>query len=145
MSLPKACIFDLDGVIVDTVPAHFIAWKSIADELGIPFNEEDNEHLKGVSRTDSMKCILTMGNMQKTDKEILELTTRKNDIYVKIISKMTKNDILPGLEAFLQLLNDNNIAVAVGSSSKNTSTILKAVGLDQSFETIVDGNQVESF
>jgi beta-phosphoglucomutase len=142
MSLPKACIFDLDGVIVDTVPAHFVAWKSMADELNIPFTEEENEHLKGVSRIDSMKRILAMGNVEKTDEEILEYTTRKNDIYVEIISRMTKDDILPGVLDFIDLLKANNVAIAIGSSSKNTPTILKAVGLVDVFPVIVDGNQV---
>jgi len=144
MSLPKACIFDLDGVIVDTVPAHFVAWKSIADELGIPFSEDDNEHLKGVSRTDSMKRILAMGGMEKSEEEILELTTRKNNIYVEIISKMTREDILPGVVDFINLLVENGISIAIGSSSKNTPTILSAVGLRDTFPTIVDGNQVKN-
>lgn len=142
MSLPKACIFDLDGVIVDTVPAHFTAWKAMADELNIPFSEEENEHLKGVSRVDSMKRILAMGNMEKSDQEILDYTTRKNDIYVEIISKMTPSDILPGVLDFIDLLRQHDIAIAIGSSSKNTPTILKAVGLDKTFDVIVDGNQV---
>ena len=142
MNLPKACIFDLDGVIVDTVPAHYVAWKTIADELNIPFNEEDNEHLKGVSRTDSMKRILALGGLTKTDEEVLEMTTRKNDIYVNIISKMTPSDVLPGVVDFIKLLKDNQVPIAIGSSSKNTPTILKAVGLDNSFDVIVDGNQV---
>lgn len=142
MSLPKACIFDLDGVIVDTVPSHYIAWKSIADELGIPFDKAANEQLKGVSRKESMKRILAMGNMEKTDEEIKEFTRRKNKIYVSLISKMTKEDILPGVTGFLQLLKDNNIAIAIGSSSKNTPTILKAVGLDTTFAIIVDGNHI---
>ncbi|MFT6970058.1 MAG: beta-phosphoglucomutase [Roseivirga sp.] len=142
MSLPKAVIFDLDGVIVDTVPAHFIAWQSIAQELNIPFDEKDNEALKGVSRMDSMKKILALGGMQKTEGEILALTTKKNNLYVSIISKMTDKDILPGVLAFIALLKSNGIMVAVGSSSKNTPTILKCIGLEQGFDAIVDGNQV---
>lgn len=142
MSLPKACIFDLDGVIVDTVPAHYIAWKAMADELNIPFSEEENEHLKGVSRIDSMKRILAMGNIEKTEEEIIDYTTRKNEIYVEIISKMTPKDILPGVVEFIDLLRKNNVAVAIGSSSKNTPTILKGVGLEKAFDVIVDGNQV---
>lgn len=138
----KACIFDLDGVIVDTVPAHFIAWKSIADELNIPFNEEENEQLKGVSRIQSMKNILAMGNRTMSDDEIIALTEKKNEIYVEIISKMTPEDILPGVEDFLNLLEENSIPKAIGSSSKNTPTILKAVGLTERFDTIVDGNGV---
>ncbi len=138
----KACIFDLDGVIVDTVPAHYVAWKSIADELGIPFNEEDNEQLKGVSRIQSMKNILAMGNRTMAEDEIISLTEKKNDIYVDIISKMTPEDILPGVNEFLDLLEKNAIPKAIGSSSKNTPTILKAVGLQDRFDTIVDGNSV---
>lgn len=142
MSLPKACIFDLDGVIVDTVPAHYVAWKAMADELNIPFSEEDNEHLKGLSRTESMLKILELGNVTKSENEIADYTTRKNNIYVEIISKMTHQDILPGVLDFIQQLKDNGIATAIGSSSKNTPTILKAVGLDTTFDAIVDGNQV---
>lgn len=142
MTLPKACIFDLDGVIVDTVPAHFVAWKAMADELNIPFTEIDNEQLKGVSRTESMRRILEMGGMTKSASEIEELTTRKNHIYVDIISKMTPNDILPGVVEFLDLLKDNDIAIALGSSSKNAPVILKAVGLSDRFEVAVDGNHI---
>ena len=142
MSLPKACIFDLDGVIVDTVPAHYVAWKTMADELHISFSEDDNEQLKGVSRIDSMKRILEMGAMTRSDEEILEMTARKNDIYVDIISKMTFEDILPGVTSFIEKLKDRGVAVAIGSSSKNTPTILKAVGLDNAFDVVVDGNQI---
>lgn len=142
MTLPKACIFDLDGVIVDTVPAHYVAWKAMADELGIPFTEVDNEQLKGVSRTESMKRILAMGDMNKSDVEIEELTNRKNHIYVEIISKMTPDDILPGVVDFINLLNANNIEVALGSSSKNAPVILKAVGLTDRFRVAVDGNHI---
>lgn len=142
MTLPKACIFDLDGVIVDTVPAHFVAWKAMADELNIPFTEVDNEQLKGVSRTESMKRILAMGGMTKSNIEIEEMTTKKNHIYVEIISKMTPDDILPGVVEFLDLLNANNIAIALGSSSKNAPVILEAVGLSHRFPVSVDGNQI---
>lgn len=142
MSLPKACIFDLDGVIVDTVPAHYVAWKAMADELNIPFDEEENEHLKGVSRVDSMKHILALGNLEKTEEEVLAFIVRKNEIYVDIIASMTPADILPGVLDLINLLKANGIAIAIGSSSKNTPTILKAVNLDKTFEVIVDGSDV---
>lgn len=142
MNLPKACIFDLDGVIVDTVDAHFKAWKTMADELNIHFTEVENEQLKGVSRIESMKRILAMGGIEKSQEELLDYTQRKNDIYVSIISKMTEDDILPGVLDFLDLLTSNDIEIAIGSSSKNAPTILKAVGLDSRFKVIVDGNQV---
>ncbi|MFY0592168.1 beta-phosphoglucomutase [Roseivirga sp.] len=142
MSLPKACIFDLDGVIVDTVPAHYTAWKAMADEVGVPFDEKENENLKGVSRFDSMKHILSLGNIEKSDEEIQAYTERKNSIYVDIISSMTPSDILPGVIDFIDTLEANDIAIAIGSASKNTPQILKCVGLDKVFKVIVDGNQI---
>lgn len=57
----KACIFDLDGVIVDTAKYHFIAWRKLANELGFDFTEKENEKLKGVSRMGSLNLILEWG------------------------------------------------------------------------------------
>ena len=54
----KGLLFDLDGVIVDTARYHYLAWKELAQELGIPFTREDNERLKGVSRNRSFEIIL---------------------------------------------------------------------------------------
>ncbi len=144
MSSIKACIFDLDGVIVDTVSAHYIAWKTIADELGIPFDKTQNEQLKGVSRIKSMKKILALGNVEMPEEEIKALTKKKNKIYVEIISKMTPADILPGVEDFLLTLEAHNIPKAIGSASRNTPTILKCVGLTNRFDAIVDGNVVSN-
>ena len=48
----NALLFDLDGVLVSTETNHYLAWKAIAQELGVPFTEPDNESLKGISRAD---------------------------------------------------------------------------------------------
>ncbi len=58
----KGFIFDLDGVIVDTAKYHFLAWKNLANSIGVDFSEEQNEHLKGVSRKRSLEKILDWGN-----------------------------------------------------------------------------------
>lgn len=142
MNRPKCCIFDLDGVIVDTVPAHFIAWKTIADELGVPFSEAENEQLKGVSRTSSMKRILAMGGIKMEEEEVLTFTNKKNEVYRKIISKMTPHDILPGVVDFITLLKENNVLLALGTSSKNGPSILKAVGMEDVFDVAIDGTHV---
>jgi beta-phosphoglucomutase len=49
----KACLFDLDGVILNTDKFHYLAWKRLADYLGISFSEKDNERLKGIGRMES--------------------------------------------------------------------------------------------
>lgn len=142
MSIPKAILFDLDGVIVDTAKYHFQAWKQLANELDFSFTEEDNERLKGVSRMDSLNILLEIGNVEKTDVEKKELAARKNDRYVESISKMDETEILPGVLTFLTELKANNIPFALGSVSKNAPTILEKIGLYDQFDAIIDGNSI---
>jgi beta-phosphoglucomutase len=142
MSTIKACIFDLDGVIVDTAVYHYKAWKRLANELGFDFSEEDNEKLKGVSRTRSLELILLWGGVTKTDAEKEELATRKNNWYVEMISHMTPDEVLPGAKEFLQLCIDAGIKTALGSASKNSLTILEKTGIVHFFNAVIDGNKV---
>lgn len=144
MPIPKAILFDLDGVIVDTAKHHFQAWKQLANELGFSFTEEDNERLKGVSRMDSLNILLEIGQVEKTESEKEELATRKNERYVESISKMNETEILPGVQTFLNELKENNIPYALGSASKNAPRILKKIGLYDQFDAIVDGNSISN-
>jgi beta-phosphoglucomutase len=138
----KACIFDLDGVIVDTAKYHFLAWKRLADELGIKFTEVDNERLKGVSRMASLEIILELGNKHLPVHEKEELASVKNKWYVKYISKMTPEEILPGALDFIHELKKKDIKIALGSASRNTPMILERVGMKELFEAVADGNIV---
>ncbi len=138
----KACLFDLDGVIVDTAVYHFKAWKRLADELGIDFTLEDNERLKGVSRMRSLDIILEIGGVTKTDAEKEALATKKNTWYVDMITHMKPDEILPGAKEFVQSCRDAGIKTALGSASKNSMIILQNVGMVQLFDTIIDGNKV---
>jgi len=138
----RACIFDLDGVIVDTAKYHFLAWKRLADELGIKFTERDNERLKGVSRMASLEIILELGNKHMPVKEKEELASVKNRWYVEFISKMTPEEILPGTLDFINELKRNHIKIALGSASRNTPMILERVGMNGYFEAVADGNIV---
>ena len=138
----KACIFDLDGVIVDTAVYHYRAWKRLANELGFDFSEESNEKLKGISRKESLELILGWGGVMKTEAERDELAQRKNTWYVEMISKMTAQEILPGASEFLGSLKEAGYKIALGSASKNAGMILDKVGLTSYFDGIVDGNIV---
>ncbi len=135
----KACLFDLDGVIVDTAKYHFIAWKQLANEMGFDFTEQDNERLKGVSRMASLNLLLELGGITKTEQEKEELAHRKNDHYVTFITKMEPDEILPGARKFLITCKDAGIATALGSASKNAMTILNRLGLTKLFDAIIDG------
>jgi len=130
----KACIFDLDGVIVDTAKYHFIAWRRLANELGFDFSEKENEKLKGVSRMDSLNLILKWGGVSLSEEEKLEWTDRKNGWYREFILKMEPDEILDGVIPFLDELEAKGIKIALGSSSKNAGTIIEQVGLKDRFE-----------
>ena len=138
----KGCIFDLDGVIVDSAKYHFIAWKALASSLGIDFTEKQNENLKGVGRMESLDYILSLGKLNKSYLEKLELADSKNEHYKSLISKMDSSEILPGVLDFLNELKNLNIKIALGSSSKNARIILKTVGVTDYFDAIVDGTNI---
>ncbi|MCR9288169.1 MAG: beta-phosphoglucomutase [Bacteroidetes bacterium] len=137
----KACIFDLDGVIVDTAKYHFIAWKRLAAEFGYELTEAQNEKLKGVSRMGSLELLLEWAGVKKTEEEKFEMTERKNIWYRALIKEMDSSEILEGVMPFLENLKENKISFALGSASKNSNTILEQVGLSDCFEAVVDGNK----
>jgi len=140
----KGFIFDLDGVIVDTAKYHFFAWKKLADGLGIAFTEDDNEHLKGVSRIRSLEKILEMGHQSISQHRFDELLLEKNQDYLAYINKMDEDEILPDVPRVLKFLCDHKQPLALGSASKNARSILKKVGLLKTFDAIIDGNAVSN-
>ena len=135
-----AFIFDLDGVLVDTARYHFLAWQRLAQELGIHFTEKDNERLKGVSRMQSLQIILELGNRQLPQAEKEALAARKNEWYVGYISRLTPNDVLPGVVDFLESAREKGIRLAVGSASKNAMTILERLAIKNYFAAIITGH-----
>jgi beta-phosphoglucomutase len=140
----KACLFDLDGVIVDTAKYHFIAWRQLAAELGFEFTEEDNERLKGVSRIRSLEILLEVGGITLSEERKMEIANSKNDQYVSYIMKMTPEEILPGVVDFLHEVREAGLKTAIGSASKNTPMILERLGLESWFDAVIDGNKVSN-
>jgi beta-phosphoglucomutase len=138
----KGCIFDLDGVIVDTAKYHFLSWKRLADELNIRFTKKDNERLKGVSRMDSLEIILELGNLKPDRKKKEQFAELKNKWYVDYINSMTPKEILPGSLEFIDEIKKAGIKTAIGSASKNTPLILEKVGIEKLFDAVADGNVV---
>ena len=138
----KGFIFDLDGVIVDTAKYHFLAWKKLANSIGVDFTEHQNEQLKGVSRIESLKKILKWGNKTLSEADFNRLMNEKNENYLSYIAKMDDSEILPGVLLRLQFLIDNKQPIALGSASKNSVEILNKVNLFTVFNAIIDGNAV---
>jgi len=138
----KACLFDLDGVVVDTAKYHYIAWKEMAAELGFDFTEKQNELLKGVSRMRSLEILLGIGKITLSGEEKLILAENKNNRYLEFVGQMTEDEILPGVSTFLDDLRVHGISIALGSASKNAPLILERIQLTDKFDVIVDGNAV---
>jgi beta-phosphoglucomutase len=138
----KACIFDLDGVIVDTAKYHYLAWNRLCNELGFGFTHEENESLKGVSRAQSLEILLSKGGLKKSAEEKLELMHRKNQWYLEYVDSMKPDEILPGAHDFIKKVKAAGIKIALGSSSKNAEHILEIIGIKHLFDVIIDGTKV---
>lgn len=142
MNIIKGCIFDLDGVIVDTAKYHYLAWNRLAQELGFHFSETDNERLKGVSRMASLEILLEVGGLSFDEEKKLALATRKNQWYVDYITGMKEDEVLPGAKKFLEAARSAGLKIALGSASKNALTILNGLKLTGYFDAIIDGTKV---
>lgn len=139
----KAFIFDLDGVIVFTDRFHYLAWKRIADQLGIYFDEEINNRLRGVSRMDSLEIILERFEGEALSQERKEqLAEEKNEIYRSLLEKMTPADVEQEVRDTLSELRRRGYKLALGSSSKNAKFILEKVGMSDAFDAISDGTNI---
>lgn len=141
----KAIIFDLDGVLTDSAKYHYLAWKALSEELGLTFNKEINERLKGVSRMDSFQIILEVNHAADrfSVQEKEKLIEKKNQIYVDYIKTMTPADILPGILPFIGHAKKAGLKLAVASVSKNAGALLSALGIADQFDYIADAAKIK--
>jgi beta-phosphoglucomutase len=141
MNTPKAILFDLDGVLTDTSEYHYRAWKRLADEEGIPFTREENDaHLRGVGRRDSLMYLLH--GRQVPEEKIQEMMDRKNRYYLESIKQMTPGDLVSGGRELLAEIHAAGIKQAVASSSKNCREVLDLLEITHFFDGIADGYSV---
>ncbi|MBT7851451.1 MAG: beta-phosphoglucomutase [Formosa sp.] len=138
----KCFIFDLDGVIVDTAKYHFLAWKNLANNIGIDFSQAQNEQLKGVSREQSLTKILAWGGKTLSATNFQDLMRKKNEAYLNYIATMGRSELLPDVERTIDFLIETNQYVTLGSASKNARPILEKTNLLEAFDAIVDGNDI---
>ncbi|HYK85261.1 MAG TPA: beta-phosphoglucomutase [Ktedonobacteraceae bacterium] len=143
MKQPKAILFDLDGVLTDTSEYHYLAWKRLADDEHIPFTHEENdEHLRGVSRRESLMYIIR--GRTYSEEQIQEMMDRKNRYYNDMIKGMSPQDLVPGGRELLQEIRNAGIKVAIASGSKNCRTVLEHLQIMDLLDAIADGNSVSN-
>ena len=138
----KGIIFDLDGVICHTDKYHYQAWKKLADKLGIYFDEEINNRLRGVSRMESFEIILEKYDGEMTEEEKVRYASEKNDLYRELLKNMTTADLDPQVKETLDALRSRGLLLAIGSSSRNAGFILERLGLSGYFDAVSDGNNI---
>lgn len=139
----KGIIFDLDGVLVFTDRYHYQAWKQLADELGIYFDEQINERLRGVSRMESLDIILERWQGSPfSSEQRAAMAERKNRTYRELLAEMTPDDVAPEVRDALAQLRAQGVRLAIGSSSKNTGYILERTALADCFDAVADGNDI---
>jgi beta-phosphoglucomutase len=138
----RACIFDLDGVIVDTAHYHFLAWKRLANELGYDLTEQENERLKGVSRMQSLEIILELAGISLNETHKKMLANKKNTWFIDYVERMLPEEIFPGVKQLICELSAYGIKVGLASSSKNARTVIQLLGMQNEFDAIVDGSMI---
>jgi len=140
----KGILFDLDGVICSTDHYHYLAWKKVANDMEIYFDEQINNRLRGVSRMESLEIILEKYNGSLTEAEKIELAEKKNQLYVKSLEEMSEKDLSIEVEQTLKELKRKGYLLAIGSSSKNAKYILDRLGCSQYFDSISDGTNISN-
>jgi beta-phosphoglucomutase len=135
-------IFDLDGVLVDTAEYHYLAWKRLADEEGLPFDRQANEAIRGIPRRGSLLKILN--GRPVNEAQLQEMMERKNRYYLESVWKLTPKDMLPGAANLLQEIRQAGMRVAIASSSKNAGLVVERLKLGQLIDVLADGNSVSS-
>ena len=145
MPLIQAVIFNLDGILVNTDVCHYQAWKKLAKEQGIPFDEDIYQKIRGMKRMDSLRILLTKAERSYSPGEMFALSARKNDLFNDMIVDLKPGNagVRQGALQIVQQLNQMGMQTAVASSSENATGILRQLDLDRLFDTIVDGEQIE--
>lgn len=138
LGIIKCVIFDLDGVITETSNQHFEAWQAMAQKIGITLEAAFEEQLKGISRQASLEKILTHGKKKMSEEDKVRYQAEKNAHYQRLIAAFDENQLFPGIKSLLEHLSSKGIKIALGSASKNGPTLIRALGIEDAFDYVVD-------
>jgi alpha,alpha-trehalose phosphorylase len=138
----ECVIFDLDGVLTDTAELHYQAWQRLAAEKGLPFDRTVNEHLRGVSRRNSLEIILRHAGVELAEEEKEGLANRKNGYYRELISRLSPADLLPGIADLLTQLKESGIKTGLASASHNAREIVQRLEIGRFLDLVVDPSAI---
>jgi len=138
MRILKGVIFDLDGIIVNTVPIHFKAWKKMFSEYGIKFTFEDyKKYVDGIPRIEGCRAI-----MKNYPESVINEAAEEKQRYFREFIEKEKIPTFESTMEFMKELKENGIKISVLSSSKNSPFILKKIGIYDMLDAEVNGNDI---
>lgn len=138
----KGVIFDLDGVIADTAVVHHAAWKQLAAEIDIAFDDSVGERLKGVDRRGSLDILLERASRAYSEDEKEALASRKNEYYRQQIERFGPQNQLPGARHAVESVRRAGLKIALASASRNAPLLLERLGIADLFDYVVDANHI---
>ena len=133
-----AVIFDMDGVLCDTIPLHLAGWERIAQRLGVRLKPEDIETFRGRSRDGCLALLLERSGLEPDEAERAALLEAKNRDFLERVARLGPDDLTPGARRLIDALRARDVPLAVASSSRNTRTVLGRLGIRDAFDAIVD-------
>ncbi len=134
------CIFDFDGVVVDTEKYHYLSWLEGAKNEGCTLSWEDYLPLKSTGCGHIARYILSAGGKPLTEAAVQRICDIKESAFHTLVADLSEQDILPGMVEFLVWLQEKGIPAAVASSSHASCALAKRFGLDKYFKVLIDGN-----
>lgn len=135
----KSVFFDMDGVITNTMPDHFYAWKTILFDLGLDISRQEIYEREGQPGLISITEILTKYNLRPSAKEARAILSKKEILFKSI----ARTRFISGARSFLSKLNKFNVrcALVTGTSRGEVERILPAKMFAQ-FSVIITGDDV---
>lgn len=136
----KACLFDLDGVITKTAIQHAKAWRQVFEKHGIAFDEvaDYDAYVDGKPREAGVRSVLEARHIPQKQELVDEIAAEKDHLFLDLIHKEGVQTY-PSSVTYIERAKQQGLRVAVVSSSKHTTDVLKAAKLDHLFDAQVDG------
>ena len=135
----QAAIFDLDGVLSNTIPYHRAAWQRIAEDFNLLLTDEHYAQLRGVTARDTLELILQWAGRFLSPAERTEKLQLKDRYFGQYVEQLNETDRLPGVPEFLDSI-PSDVAIGLGSSSRSGEAVLTRLGLRSYFGAVVDAN-----
>lgn len=138
--MKKACIFDFDGVIIDSEKYHYLGWLEVAKAIGTDLTYEEYAPFKSAGRTKMIPYLFGKAGKTYHESDFDKYSKLREEKMQEVLPRLNEKDIMDGVVDFLKLLNANNIPCAVASASANSTGVAKRFGIYAYFNAFVDGN-----